>query len=245
MVDGITAQLNPEKILQDFKSSGVTYNLGVRLSGKFKTAFPDGKPASGDTNAPAGAAPLKEGTAENTVYVFGDVDMLANNFTVQINPMFRIATPMNGNLSLLQNIVEQASGDPSLVGARSRASVRRPFTVVQEMEAAARKSYQAKIESLDAKLQELQTKLSEMQVKKEGNSARLILSPEQQQALKNFTEQQVNTRKELRVTRRNLRQDVDALENRLKWLNIAAMPILVAAVGITLAVVRRRKMAAR
>jgi ABC-type uncharacterized transport system involved in gliding motility auxiliary subunit len=152
---------------------------------------------------------------------------------------------MNGNLSLLQNIVEQASGDPSLVGARSRASVRRPFTVVQEMEAAARKSYQAKIESLDAKLQELQTKLSEMQVKKEGNSARLILSPEQQQALKNFTEQQVNTRKELRVTRRNLRQDVDALENRLKWLNIAAMPILVAAVGITLAVVRRRKMAAR
>ncbi len=245
LVDGITAQLNPEKILQDFKSSGVTYNLGVRLSGKFKTAFPDGKPSTGDTNAPAGPAALKEGAAENTVYVFGDVDMLANNFTVQINPMFRIATPMNGNLSLLQNIVEQASGDPSLVGARSRASVRRPFTVVQEMEAAARKSYQAKIESLDAKLQELQTKLSEMQVKKEGNSARLILSPEQQQALKNFTEQQVSTRKELRVTRRNLRQDVDALESRLKWLNIAAMPILVAAVGITLAVVRRRRMAAR
>lgn len=245
LVDGITAQLNPEKVLQDFKASGVTYNLGVRLSGKFKTAFPDGKPSTGDTNAPAGPAPLKEGSAENTVYVFGDVDMLANNFTVQINPMFRIATPMNGNLSLLQNIVEQASGDPSLVGARSRASVRRPFTVVQEMEAAARKSYQTKIESLDAKLQELQTKLSEMQVKKEGNSARLILSPEQQQALKNFTEQQVSTRKELRVTRRNLRQDVDALESRLKWLNIAAMPILVAAVGITLAVVRRRRMAAR
>lgn len=245
LVDGITAQLNPEKVLQDFKASGVTYNLGVRLSGKFKTAFPDGKPSTGDTNAPSGPAPLKEGSAENTVYVFGDVDMLANNFTVQINPMFRIATPMNGNLSLLQNIVEQASGDPSLVGARSRASVRRPFTVVQEMEAAARKSYQTKIESLDAKLQELQTKLSEMQVKKEGNSARLILSPEQQQALKNFTEQQVSTRKELRVTRRNLRQDVDALESRLKWLNIAAMPILVAAVGITLAVVRRRRMAAR
>ncbi len=245
LVDGITAQLNPEKVLQDFKASGVTYNLGVRLSGKFKTAFPEGKPSTSDTNAPAGPAALKEGAAENTVYVFGDVDMLANNFTVQINPMFRVATPMNGNLSLLQNIVEQASGDPSLVGARSRASVRRPFTVVQEMEAAARKSYQTKIESLDAKLQELQTKLSEMQVKKEGNSARLILSPEQQQALKNFTEQQVSTRKELRVTRRNLRQDVDALENRLKWLNIAAMPILVAAVGITLAVVRRRRMAAR
>jgi ABC-type uncharacterized transport system involved in gliding motility auxiliary subunit len=55
----------------------------------------------------------------------------------------------------------------------------------------------------------------------------------------------VQTRKELRKTRRNLRQDVDALENRLKWLNIAAMPLVVTVVGITLAVVRRRKMAAR
>lgn len=246
LVDGITAQLNPEKVLQDFKESGVTYNLGVRLSGRFKSAFPDGKPGddAGDTNAPA-ASGLKESTADNVVYVFGDADMLANPFTVEINQMFRIATPLNANLSLLQNIVEQASGDDSLVGARSRASVRRPFTVVQEMEATARKAYQARIEELDKKLQDLQGKLSEMQIKKEGDTARIIMSPEQQQALKNFTEQQVETRKELRKTRRNLRQDVDALENRLKWLNIAAMPLVVAVVGITLAVVRRRKMAAR
>lgn len=247
LVDGITAQLNPEKILQDFKASGVNYTLGLRLNGKFKTAFPDGKPGAdpGDTNTPAAPTSLKESAADNVVYIFGDADMLANNFTVQINPMFRIATPMNANLSLLQNVIEQAAGDASLVGARSRASVRRPFTVVQEMEASARKAYQAKIEELDQKLQGLQTKLSEMQVQKEGNSARLILSPEQQQALKNFTEEQVKTRKELRATRRNLRQDVDSLENRLKWTNIAAMPFLVAVLGITLAMVRRRRMAAR
>ena len=244
LVDGITAQLNPEKILQDFKASGVIYNLGVRLSGKFKTAFPEGSPATpGDTNAPATPAALKEATADNVVYLFGDVDMLANNFSVSVNQM--LATPMNGNLGLLQNVVEQAAGDASLMGARSRASVRRPFTVVQEMEATARKGYQAKIEELDKKLQDLQGKLSEMQVQKEGDTARLILSPEQQQALKNFTEQQASTRTELRLTRRNLRQDVDALENRLKWLNIAAMAAVVAAVGITLAVFRRRRMAAR
>jgi len=248
LVDGITAQLNSEKILQDFKASGVNYNLGLRLSGKFKSAFPEGNPAAtkGDTNAPSNSEiALKEGTSDNVIYLFGDVDMLANNFTVRIDPTFRVATPLNANLSLVQNIVEQAAGDASLVGARSRASVRRPFTVVQEMEATARKGYQAKIEELDKKLQDLQGKLSEMQVKKEGDTARLILSPEQQQALKNFTEQQANTRKELRLTRRNLRQDVDALENRLKWVNIAVMPLLVAAVGITLAAVRRRKMAAR
>ena len=70
-----------------------------------------------------------------------------------------------------------------------------------------------------------------MQVKKEGDTARIILSPEQQQALKNFTAEQAGTKKELRVTRRNLRQDVDALESRLKWVNIAAMPVVVSLVG--------------
>lgn len=247
LVDGITAQLNPEKVLQDFKASSVIYNLGLRVSGKFKTAFPEGNPAGhSDTNAPAATeTALKESAAENMVYLFGDADMLANSFTVQINQMMRVAMPLNGNLSLLQNIVEQTAGDASLIGARSRASVRRPFTVVQQMEATARNAYQSKISELDKKLQDLQGELSKMQVKKEGDMNRIILSPEQQQALKNFTSQQAETRKELRTTRRNLRQDVDSLENRLKWVNIAAMPILVSLVGIALAVVRRRRMAAR
>ena len=238
--------MNSEKVLQDFKPSGVVYNLGIKISGRFKTAFPDGSPAAqGDTNAPAAAPGLKDSASDNVVYLFGDADMLANSFTVQINQMMRVAMPMNANLSLLQNVVEQTAGDSNLIGARSRASVRRPFTVVQEMEAKARNAYQSKIGELDKKLQDLQGELSKIQVKKDGETARVILSPEQQQALKNYTAQQGETRKELRSTRRNLRQDVDSLENRLKWVNIAAMPILVSLVGIALALVRRRRMAAR
>ncbi|MCW5558943.1 MAG: GldG family protein, partial [Verrucomicrobiae bacterium] len=110
LVDGITAQLNPEKVLQDFKASGVVYNLGLRLTGKFKTAFPEGDPsAAGDTNTPAASSVLKESAADNVVYLFGDADMLANSFTVQINQMLRVAMPMNGNLSLVQNLAEQTA----------------------------------------------------------------------------------------------------------------------------------------
>ena len=47
----------------------------------------------------------------------------------------RIASPSNGNSSLLLNLLDQATGSKHLIGARSRASTRRPFTVVQEMEA--------------------------------------------------------------------------------------------------------------
>ncbi len=242
LVDGVTAQLNGQKIVDDFKASGTNYTLALRLSGKFKTAFPDGKP--GETNAPAGGY-LKESKGEGVVYLFGDTDFLYDPYCVEVNQMLRIASPRNGNLNLIQNLVEQAAGDANLIGARGRASLRRPFTVVQKMETEARLRYQAKIEGLDKKLTDLQTKLSEMQVKKEGNVSKVILSPEQQAALKQFSEQQTQTKKELRIERRNLSQDVNALENRLKWLNIAAMPVLVTVAGIGLAVARRKKVAAK
>ncbi len=242
LVDGVTAQLNGQKIVDEFKASGTNYTLALRLTGKFKTAFPDGKP--GETNAPAGGY-LKESKGDGVVYLFGDTDFLYDPYCVEVNQMLRIATPRNGNLNLIQNLVEQAGGDANLIGARGRASLRRPFTVVQKMETEARMRYQAKIEGLDKKLTDLQSKLSEMQVKKEGNVSKVILSPEQQAALKQFSEEQTRTKKELRVERRNLNQDVNALESRLKWLNIAAMPVLVTVAGIGLAVARRKKVAAK
>ncbi|HTH50092.1 MAG TPA: GldG family protein [Candidatus Limnocylindria bacterium] len=242
LVDGVTAQLNGQKIVDDFKASGINYTLATRLTGKFKTAFPDGKP--GETNAPAGGY-LKESKGDGVVYLFGDTDFLYDPYCVQVNQMFHMASPVNGNLNLLQNLVEQAAGDANLIGARGRASIRRPFTVVQKMETEARMRYQSKIEGLDKKLQDLQSKLSEMQVKKEGNVSKVILSPEQQAALKQFSEQQSETKKELRKERRNLRLDVDALEFKLKVANIFAMPLLVAIAGIGLAVARRKKVAAK
>lgn len=249
LVDGITAQFNGQKIVDDFQPGGVEYTLGLRLSGKFKTAFPEGRPGdtnsvASSTNAPAGDL-LKESKTDGVVYLFGDVDLLNDPYCVEVNQMFGLAIPRNGNLALLQNLVEQASGDANLIGARSRASIRRPFTVVQKMETEARTRYQAKIQALDKRQQDLQGKLSELNVKKEGNTAKIILTPEQQQAIKKFNEELATTKKELRTERRNLRQDVDALENRLKWVNIALMPILVTATGIGLAVVRRKRMAAR
>ena len=44
LVDSMTANFSGENILKEFKPSGIEYALAVRLNGKFKTAFPDGKP---------------------------------------------------------------------------------------------------------------------------------------------------------------------------------------------------------
>ena len=37
--------MSGEQISKEFKPSGTQYALAIRLTGKFKTAFPDGKPA--------------------------------------------------------------------------------------------------------------------------------------------------------------------------------------------------------
>src|SRR5438445_1070867 len=44
LVDGFMANLGGENIMKEFKPSGTAYALAVRLAGKFKTAFPNGKP---------------------------------------------------------------------------------------------------------------------------------------------------------------------------------------------------------
>ncbi|HAM72095.1 MAG TPA: hypothetical protein DCM86_10675, partial [Verrucomicrobiales bacterium] len=45
-VDGMQAQFSSKDIIEKFQSSGSKHTLAMRLEGKFKTAFPDGKPAA-------------------------------------------------------------------------------------------------------------------------------------------------------------------------------------------------------
>jgi TolA-binding protein len=123
------------------------------------------------------------------------------------------------------------AGDNNLIEVRSRATLNRPFTVVQKMQKQAEDSYRNKIKELEDGLQETQKRLNELQSKKEKGQ-RFILSPEQQQEVERFKKQEAGSKKELKEVRRNLRQDIDALENRVKWLNIAGMPMVVTLFGV-------------
>ncbi len=253
MVETFMAQGGGQKIVTDFKPSGLDLNLAVRLTGKFKTAFPDGKPADtstseADKDKEKAAEPakeyLKESKNDNFVYLIGDADMIYDNFCVRKLPIFGLAQPFNGNLTFVQSITEQMAGDINLIGARSRASIRRPFTVVEDMRAEAQKRYQAQIAGFEKQLQEAQQKISEIQSKKEGNQ-RFILSPEARTEMANLQQKQAEANRALREVRKKLRRDEESLENELKWANIAGMPLLVTILGIALAIVRKRKTVAR
>ncbi len=243
LTDGFMAQLAPSQVVKEFVAGGKKLPLAIRLAGKFKTAFPEGKP--GDTNAPAATAEvLKESKTDGVVVLVGDVDFANDNFSVQSMGLPGLFTMRNGNISLLQSLVEQLGGDSRLIGARSRATMNRPFTRIREMQQVAEESYRKKIQDLENERQEVQTKISQLQTKKEDGQ-RFVLSPEQQAELTRFQQKLVESNKELKVLRRNLNKDIDAMENRLKLLNIAGMPFLVIVVGIVSAVLKRKRTAAK
>jgi len=252
LVDAMMASMGGASILNGFKPTGVNYKLAVRLTGKFKTAFPDGKPedkAAGDTNQVAKAADnsLKESKVETSVVLFGDSDMLADDFTLRKvdGPFGAMVSPMNANLDLAQNLVEQMAGDNNLIGVRSRAALSRPFTRVKAMEAEAEARGQAQIDELQKSLQETQQRLGELQQQKQDKDQRFILSPEQKAELDNFRKKQAEVSKELKQAQKGLRKEVVSLETRLTWLNILAMPLAVTAAGIGIAMIKRKKTSAK
>lgn len=253
LVDKMMAEFSGEQLTKEFSGSGKEYALALRLTGKFKTAFPDGQPkdAAGakeaaDKKAAPAEAQLKESKGEGAVVLVADADMLYDQFCVQVQNFFgqKVVIPQNANLNFLQNVVDQMGGDQNLIGVRSRASMSRPFTVVKRMQTEAEEKYRATIKDLEKNLADTQQKLNEMQTKKEGGQ-RFILSQEQQNAIQQFRQDEAKVKKDLKNVRKNLRRDIDSLETRLEWINIAGMPFLVTASGIMLALIKRKKTAAK
>ena len=82
------------------------------------------------------------------------------------------------------------------------------------------------------RLDQTEQRLVELEQAKQGSDSSLILSPEQQEELVQFRQEKVAIRKDLRDVRRNLRRDIDSLDTRLKFINIALVPILIGIGGV-------------
>ena len=61
----------------------------------------------------------------------------------------------------------------------------------------------------------------------------------------NFRNKSIETRRELKEVRKNLREETESLQLWTKVINIALIPLLVIVLGVSLAIIRRRKINAR
>lgn len=246
------SQLDPT-LARTMKSNGTAYDLVTHLSGKFKSAFPDGKPKAAEEPKPDGAKPeevksdsLKEATHPGNVFLIADVDAFYDRFAYNVQNFggTQMASPANGNSTLLFNLLDQATGSKHLIGSRSRSAILRPFTVVQKMEADFNKSVGAKIEEFQTKQKAAQQRLSELQAEKSRGSE-LYLSSAQEAEIKKLREEQVEYSKLIREQEKDLRRQKDKLAGRITLLNVAAMPSLVVLVGLGLFIKRRSATRAR
>jgi gliding motility-associatede transport system auxiliary component len=258
LVSAMEAQAQDDSIAQRFKSSDKEKILAMRLTGKFKTAFPDGKPKKADTppdpskpeekkpeekkDEPAPLKEMAEGKS-GVVVLVADSDFLYDNFSVQmLGP--NMAIPFNGNLPLGMNIVDQIAGDIRLVQIRSRGSNRKPFTKINAIETAANAKIQDRVANLQKEMDEANAKLSQLQAQKDPKQKN-FLSPEQQNEIVEFRKKQADAQRQIREARKDARRDIDATMARMKGWNIIGVPILVALLGIGVAVVRRTATSAK
>jgi ABC-type uncharacterized transport system involved in gliding motility auxiliary subunit len=244
LVDNANATKSGDEATKAFKPSGSAMPLALRLTGRFKTAFPEGlvldkKPVP---ETPA----LKESSSENSVVLVADVDMLADGAAVDVQDVFgrKVVVPSNGNLAFAIGMLEQLSAGDDLISLRSRAASFRPLTVVRELEAEAQKQYFGQIQALEEDLQKTTARLQELQKEGAAGKGGQILTPEQQAEIERFRKSVAERRLALKEVRKNLRQDAESLVFLTKVANIALMPLLVALVGLMVALIRRRRVAA-
>jgi ABC-type uncharacterized transport system involved in gliding motility auxiliary subunit len=147
------------------------------------------------------------------------------------------------NGDFLANAVDNLAGSGDLISIRGRQSFFRPFTKVDELRRHANEQLRGKEKELDNELKDTEKKLSELEAGRTTTSS-LVLTPEQEAELSRFQQERVRIRKELRDVRRSLDVEIEGLGTRLKFVNIALMPALLAIGAIVLAITRRRRLRA-
>jgi len=255
MVSPLEAENSDESIIQKFKSSGEAKSLAIRLTGKFKSAFPEGKPKAtapedGEEPKPEeekkdeASTALKEMAAgkSGVVILVADTDFLYDNFSVQV--MGNMALPFNGNLPFGMNVLDQVAGDTRLLQVRSRNSNRRPFTRINAIETAANAKIQNEVAELQKQADEANAKLSELQAAKDPKQ-RNFMSPEQEAELETFRKNQANAQRRIRELRKEARADIDGTLASMKLWNILGTPLVVAVIGFAVFLFRRKSTSAK
>lgn len=220
------------------------YDIAGLLTGTFHTAFPDGRPepdANPSENAEEGAEEEPSGQSEaeflkqgeGTVVLIADSDWLTDRFSVErLNFLgSTLLRPLNDNLSLALNLVDQFAGSPDLIALRGRSPVNRSFHRVEQLEIEAQTRYQEQLEAVNQRLIGIQSEISRIQNQQQSEGM-LIASEELKQAIADFREQEANAIAERREIRKRLREDIEALNRNLILINLLLVPGLLTVFGI-------------
>ncbi|MDA8018381.1 MAG: Gldg family protein [Thermoanaerobaculia bacterium] len=229
--------------------------LAYMVRGKLPSAFPNGADLPGGTPAPppglppgvqlpppdgpttrVEAVPAEE-RAESTVLVFADVDFISDPLAFQNTILGAVA--QGDNYKILLNGVDYLFGSQELTKVRANKSIRRPFTLFDEIEEEADAASLERESALRAEIEQFQEELRDKQ-STAGNVA--LLKKQVQDEVDDLNRRIREADRELREIRKDKRSALEGEEYRVRFAVMGAMPLLVFLLGMTLFVRRRLQM---
>ncbi len=210
--------LDPIKLINNFKPSGIPYDFGVKLNGTAKTSFSDYQEKFENH--------IDQSSQDINVIVFSDADFIRTAFWARVQRFLdsTVIEESSDNGSLVSNILDSMTGFNDFIDLRNKETPFRPFTVVQKLQAEAEQQYLGQEQELQARLDATLNQIKNLSGG--GNTNDVQLSDQQLEELANFQADLESTRKQLREVRRQLNKDIDDLANRINILNTFLLPIL-------------------
>jgi ABC-type uncharacterized transport system involved in gliding motility auxiliary subunit len=240
-----TAAKTPDGKIADKSDKNGAKAKVEKAADKKADPAPAAKPAEAKAEAakapPAPPARPHVASGKVNVVVVADTDFLQDQFWLEVRELLgqQLAMPIAHNGTFVLAALENLTGSDALISLRARGVADRPFEMVNALRRDAEVRYLASEQALTAKLNDLRTKLSSLQ--KEGSGGEeLVLTEKDKQEIEKFRADMVSTQRELRHVKRELRKDIDNLDGVLKFVNIAAVPLLIGLIGIGWSYRRRR-----
>ena len=246
VLDLITIQDGVPAMRKAFSSRNEHLAMAVQIRGLFKTAFPDGAPLKEDEDAgneqPGMGLSLKNSESPSAIIIISDSDFLFDDFYVQRGSLLgiEIAQVFNDNLNFFLNATEVLTGSDELISLRTTGTYERPFTVVMKLEKEAQLRWLTKEKELEQRSEEATIKLRTLEQQK-SEDQKLIISPEQEAEIARFREERRSINKELKDVRKKLRYDIEWLGTTVKIINLTAIPLCVAVLGIIFAIYSKQR----
>jgi len=248
---------NPTRLLDAFSKGDKPVVLAVLIQGVLPSAFPEGASFPSVTpERPPGLPPgvelppaddaemvttepvPEDRRAEATVLMVADTDIIADQIAFQ-NSLFGTVA-VNDNHKLLLNAVDYLLGAPELMSVRAKSSIRRPFVLFDEIEAAAQEQSRERERELREEIAAFQEEIRNKQGELSRRNAALF-----QKTLQDDVDE-LNARvreaeRELREIRKAQRAALETEERWVRFSIMGLMPTLVLIMGIALFVRRKSR----
>jgi ABC-2 type transport system permease protein len=225
----------PRELALSFASDSRERIIAAFLRGPFESAYQKTDPEASVTH-------LESSQDAPTIFVIADIDWLFDPFSLQTTNIGGrvMVRPLNDNTTFLLNMIEYASGEQSLIEIRSRGKIQRPFTRVTALFQSAEKEFKEQELAMAKKVSEIENRMKRYSGSIAGsNSGRL--PNDVKESLIKFRQELLPARRELRMVRRKIRDQVDSLGQRLVFINLLCGPLAVLILAGTVYIIRRRR----